>query len=180
MYSVDFTALVELASGREAVPADAMSANPPRSLPFNNALDLAEFQSVHEIVTGMSDDGVVVWDKFDIAPFAALMPSIATLDQFKTDAGEDDYIYRFVGQNLETIAKRSLRKTSLREVLHGKNRDAILQEYGATLTGRVPRASTGNVDISDLVWVRYLRFLYPVRTKTGVDRLLLFMLFAAP
>lgn len=180
MYSVDFTALVELASGQEAVPSDAMSANPPRSLAFNNALELAEFQSVHELVSGMSTEGVVDWDQFDIGPFGALMPSIATLDHFKTDLGEDDYVYRYVGQNLETIAKRSLRHVSLRQVLVGKSRDAILTEYGDTLAGRVPRASTGNVDVSDMVWVRYLRFLYPVRTKTGIDRLLLFMLFAAP
>lgn len=180
MYSVDFTALVELASGREAVPSDAMSANPPRSIPFNDALELAKFQSIHELVTSMSTGGVVDWQKFDIAPFATMMPSIATLDYFKTDQGLDDYIYRYVGQNLETIAKRSLRAVSLRQVLVGKSRDAILREYGDTLAGRVPRASTGNVDVSDLVWVRYLRFLYPVRTKTGVDRLLLFMLFSAP
>ena len=58
------------------------------------------------------------------------------------------------------------------------SRKDILAEYEQTLREGRPSASTGMVDISDLTWLRYLRFLYPVRRGAATDRLLCFMLFA--
>lgn len=180
MYTVGFETLIRLAPGSEKLPLDAMSGNPPASVSYHDALRLADFQDVDRSLSAMSQDGVLDWDRFDISPFARLMPSMAVLDRLVRDDGLPDFRYGFVGENICAIAKRNLRGVCLRDVLVGESRDRILAEYEATVDGTVPRASTGNVTISDLHWVRYLRFLYPVRTETGIDRVLLFMLFAAP
>ncbi|NMM44622.1 hypothetical protein HH303_09025 [Rhodospirillaceae bacterium KN72] len=177
MFSADLNFIVARDSDPTKIPADAMSRKMPVSLDFQEAMTLGGFTKAHETVMAMADDGVVDWSRFDITSFAYWMPAIATLDRIETEAGEPDFVYRFVGESINTIAKRSLRGISLRQVLVGPAMNWILTEYETTLKEGHPRASTGQVTISDMNWVRYLRFLYPVRTATGVDRILLFMLY---
>ncbi len=180
MYTVSFEDLANHQAGPDGVPADAMSANAPRSVPFEEAVALADMEDADARLRTMSDGGILNWSRFDIQPFARLMPSIAYLDKVDREGGIIDFRYGFVGENINAIAKRNLRGICLRDVLVGEKAEAIIQEYATTLEERVPRASSGNVSISDLTWVRYLRFLYPTRTETGLDRVFLIMLFAAP
>lgn len=177
MYSVDLNSLIELAAGKEAIPADAMSGRAPAQLPLDDALAKADFQEAHALVTDMSLDGVVSWERFDIVPFGRFMPSMATLDRQVSPMGAIDFVYAYVGQSIESIAQQSLRKLSLRQVLVGEKKETIIAEYDRTLIDAEPRATEGRLAVSDETWVRYLRFLYPVRTETGLDRVLLFMLF---
>lgn len=179
MYSVDLNALIDRASGQEAVPADAMSGGAPISIPFAEALAKADFREAHELVTDMSVDGILNWERFDIIPFGRFMTSMATLDRIETPVGQIDFRYGYVGLSIESIAQESLRKKTLREVLVGDKKEAIIAEYDQTLTDRHPRATEGRVKVSNESWARYLRFLYPARTETGIDKVLLFMLFDA-
>jgi len=155
-----------------------MSSNRPRNIPFDDAVDLADIGQADATLREVSTDGVLDWDRFDIVPFAALLPSIAVLDREEREDGLIDFRCRFVGENINAIAQQSLRGLLVRDFLIGNQAEEIVEEYAATLRDAVPRASTGNVSTSDMTRVRYLRFLYPVRTKTGIDRVLLIMLFA--
>lgn len=151
----------------------------PQAVDFAEALELGAFHDVHARLTEISDGGVVDWDRFDIADFVPYITSIATFERIETPDGEIDFIYKVAGENINRVAKRNLRGCTLREVLIGPNRDVILTEYMQTLAERRPSASRGSVDISDLTWVHYLRFLYPVRRHGEVGYLLNFMLFAS-
>lgn len=176
MYSVDFESIVAQSVGN-ALPGDAMSANSFGSLDIEDAVREAGIGTYHDKLVALAGPrGAIDWSRFDIVELAPLMPSIATLD-YSITRDDPDFTYRFVGESINAIAKRNLRGLGLRDVLVGKNRDSIIAEYGAALKGGRPRASAGKVVISELTWVRYLRFLYPVRTDTGVDRVLLIMLF---
>lgn len=151
----------------------------PQAVDFAKALELGAFHDTHAQLAAISEDGVVDWDRFDIADFVPYITSIATFEQTETPDGEIDFIYRVAGENINRVAKRNLRGCTLREVLIGPNRNVILTEYIQTLAERRPSASRGSVDISDLTWVHYLRFLYPVRRHGAVRHLLNFMLFAS-
>ena len=177
MFSPNLNFIVERDSDAARRPTESMSGRLSSSLPFGEAIRLGAFDTAHAAVQSVSTDGVVDWDQFDITPFGRWMPALATLDRVDTEDGEVDFIYRFVGESINTVAKRSLRGASLRQILNGPVMDWILQEYNTTLVDRAFRASTGTVTISDMTWMRYLRFLYPVKTGSGVNRILLFMLY---
>ena len=162
-----------------ARPGEGLTPRRSQRLDFDEALALGRFQDVHDRLTAISQDGTVDWARFDITEFGSYMPSLATFDRIATPEGEADYLYGFAGENLNRVAKRSLRGLKLRDVLTGPSRDGILAEYAQTLSEGRPSASTGMVDISDLFWLRYLRFLYPVRRGGETNRLLCFMLFAS-
>ncbi|MEX0923231.1 MAG: hypothetical protein WDZ84_10680 [Rhodovibrionaceae bacterium] len=159
--------------------AAGLQAEQPRRLVFEEALELGSFGEVHRRLTACSERGAVVWESFDITEFGSYMPSMATFDALESAEGAPDFVYRFCGENINRVAKRPLRGRLLSEVLTGPSRAAILAEYRQTLAEAKPSASTDTVDISDMFWVRYLRFLYPVRRDGKVDRLLNFMLFAS-
>lgn len=146
---------------------------------FADALDLGGFHPVHAQLEAVSEDGVIDWARFDITAFGKYMPSMATFDAIEGDGGALDFRYGFCGDNINRVAKRPLRGRKLSEVLTGASRDDILAEYAAVLREEAPSASSGTVDISDMTWVRYLRFLYPARRNGEVSRLLAFMLFAS-
>jgi hypothetical protein len=152
---------------------------PPQAVELEEALKLGAFHDAHGRLTAISEDGVVDWDRFDVSDFVPYIASIATFERVDTAAGEPDFIYGVVGENIKRVAKRDLRGRSLREALIGPNRDLILSEYVRTLAERKPCASRGTVDISDMFWVHYLRFLYPVRRRGELRHLLCFVLFAS-
>lgn len=178
-YSVNLRSLGAKAPRPTPRPGEGVATKQPQRIDFAEALELGSFHAVHGKLMETSEAGVVDWERFDIAEVAGYMPSMATFDCVETPEGEADFRYGFAGENLNRVAKRSLRGLSLRAVLTGPSRDAILDEYTQTLAEQAPSASTGMVDISDMFWIRYLRFLYPVRRNGEVDRLLCFMLFAS-
>jgi len=87
MYSADFIPLVNPATGEDGIPNDAMSSNRPRNIPFDDAVDLADIGQADATLREVSTDGVLDWDRFDIVPFAALLPSIAILDREEREDG---------------------------------------------------------------------------------------------
>lgn len=151
----------------------------PQAVEFAEALELGAFHDAHARLTEISEKGVVDWDRFDISDFVPYIGSIATFERIDTPEGEPDFVYGVAGENIKRVAKRELRGQSLREVLVGPSRRVILDEYVQTLAEGKPRASRGSVDISDMFWVHYLRFLYPVRRRGELRHLLCFMLFAS-
>lgn len=178
MYTANFHGLTRLLKGREVRASEATSGGQTRTLDFASAIELAELTFVNNRLDEISQDGVIDWSGFDILDFARLMPSIAILNQVQRDDGSRDFRYGFVGENINAIARMNLRGAFLGDVLTGVSRDQIIDEYMAAITERTPRASGGNVTISDMYWLSYLRFLYPAQTENGVDRVLLIMLFS--
>lgn len=174
---LNFQSLSSFAKGRTVVD-DAMSRRPPRSINLEEALDIADMRGPHEKLMAISTDGIVDWEKFDITDFAVMMPSIAILDSVLDENGGQDFQYGYVGESINEIAQRPLKGVRLGEVLVGDAKDRIIDEYAVTLKGGVPRASAGRVTISDMDWVQYMRFLYPVRRNGQVNRVLLIMLYA--
>ena len=132
----------------------------------------------HEKLMSIATDSIIDWEKFDITEFAAMMPSIALLDSVLDENGNQDFQYGYVGESINEIAQRPLKGLRLGEVLIGEAKDKIIDEYAATLQGGVPRASAGRVTISELDWIQYMRFLYPVRRNGKVNRVMLFMLYS--
>lgn len=151
----------------------------PQAVDLEEALELGAFHDAHARLTAISENGVVDWDRFDISDFVPYIGSIATFERVDTPEGEPDFVYGVAGENIKRVAKRELRGHSLRDVLIGPSRNVILAEYVQTLAEGKPRASRGTVDISDMFWVHYLRFLYPVRRRGELRHLLCFMLFAS-
>jgi len=174
---LSFKSLSSFAKGRPVVE-DAMSRRPPTSIDLDEALDIAEMRPQHDTLMGIADDGIVDWSRFDITDFGVMMPSIAILDRTVDGDGNPDFQYGYVGESINEIAQKPLRGLCLSEVLVGEAKQKIIAEYDATLNGAKPRASFGRVTISDMDWVHYMRFLYPVRRNGAVDRVLLFMLYA--
>ncbi len=180
MYTVDFSALAALLDDGDAASDMETMVRNHRPVTFAEAIGLARFHQPHEALTAISTGGVIDWDLFDISDFARFMPSMGTLDLTPVPSGDPDFTYRFVGESINAMARRNLRGVRLRDILASRTRDTIITEYVRTLQSGTPRASAGIVDISDLTWMRYLRFLYPVRTRSGQNRILLFMLFSGP
>ncbi|WP_425403086.1 hypothetical protein [Hwanghaeella sp.] len=175
---LNYQSLSSFAKGRPLV-GDAISRWPPQPIDFSEALDVADMKAEHRKLAAISEGGVVCWEKFDIVDFGAMMPSIALLDCVSGENGERDFQYGYVGESINEIAQRPLRGIRLGDVLVGEAKQQIIEEYTAAIDGREPRASIGQVTISDdLDWVHYMRFLYPVRRDGEVNRVLLFMLFA--
>lgn len=174
---LNFQSISSFAKGR-AVAGDAMSRHPPQGIDLGEALTAADMHEQHQKLTEISTNGVVDWEKFDITDFGVMMPSIAILDSVSDENGEMDFRYGYVGESINEIAQRPLRGLCLGEVLVGDAKATIIEEYTATLKSAEPRASFGQVTISDMDWVHYMRFLYPVRKDGEVNRILLIMLFA--
>ena len=173
----NFQSLSSFAKGRSLVD-DAMSRRPPRTIDLEEALEAADMKEQHKKLMELAVDGVVDWDKFDIVEFGPMMPSIALLDSVTDENGNQDFQYGYVGESINEIAQRPLRGLKLGDVLVGEAKDKIIAEYAAALNGNEPRVSVGQVTISDLDWVHYMRFLYPVRRNGEVNRILLIMLFS--
>ncbi len=174
------TALESLLGRGVTIPPDALSGQVSDPVDFERAVETAGFGGIHAYLTGLEEAGAVVWEDFEIARVASVMPSMAYLDREVDADGTVDFRYRFVGEELNLIARRSLRGQRLGEVLVGDHRRQILDEYEAAIAGPALRASAGRVVISDMRWMHYLRLLYPVRVGGTVSRLLLFMLFSRP
>ena len=171
--------LLRLQQDHADLPNDPLSRDVVHRIDFASAIKAADLGATHGKLEAISDDGVVDWSRFDITDFARLMPSLAILDR-KTEGGDEvDFTYGYVGETINTIARRSLRGLRLRDVFRGKACDDVIREYCEVLDQRHPHASTGRVVISDMDWMHYLRLLYPVRHKGTVERILLIMLFAA-
>jgi hypothetical protein len=173
----NFQSLSSFAQGRALVD-DAVSRRPPRTIDLEEALEVADIKEQHKKLMELAVDGVVEWDKFDIVEFGPMMPSIALLDSVTDENGNLDFQYGYVGESINEIAQRPLRGLKLGDVLVGEAKDKIIAEYAAALNGNEPRVSVGQVTISDLDWVHYMRFLYPVRRNGEVNRILLIMLFS--
>lgn len=174
---LNFQSLSSFAMGRPLAD-DAMSRRPPESIDFEKALEIATMGNHHRKLMESADQGVIDWNKFDIIDFGPIMPSIALLDCVTDENGNPDFQYGYVGESINEIAQRPLRGLRLGEVLVGKAKETIIAEYTATLNSGQPRASVGQVTISELDWVHYLRFLYPVRREGEVNRILLIMLYS--
>jgi len=174
---LNFQSLSSFAKG-QALVDDAMSRRPPRSIDLEDALEIADMRDHHSKLMETAVDGVVDWDTFDIVEFGPLMPSIALLDSVIDENGDQDFQYGYVGGSINEIAQRPLRGLKLGDVLVGEAKDKIIAEYAAALEGGRPRASVGRVTISDMDWVHYMRFLYPVRRDGAVNRILLVMLYS--
>lgn len=163
----------------DGAPADAVSRGETRAVPFAEAVQAAGLQETTAALAEISTEGVIDWRRFDVTRFGSLMPSLATLDRIESEDGGVDFRYRFCGETIEEVAQRKLRGARLSDILVGSARTSILAEYDACLRGRTPRASAGQVVISEMTWLRYLRVLHPAATDgTTPDRLLLIMLFA--
>ncbi len=178
-FLVNLQSLRVLGTTVPGLPRAGVETKRSQRLDFEDALELGDFRPVHERLQACSRRGVIDWKRFDITEFGAYMPSMATFKRVETAEGEIDFVYGYSGENINRVAKRPLRGLSLREVLTGPSRAEILAEYTETLAGETPSASTGSVDISDMYWVRYLRFIYPVLRNGEVGHLLIFMLFAS-
>lgn len=174
---LSYRSLSSFAQGKP-VAANAVSGQAPSSVDLQEALEMADMKEQHDKLMRIAEDGVVDWGRFDIIEFASLMPSIAILDRVETAQGEPDFQYGYVGESINEIAQKPLKGLTLGEVLVGEAKDTIIAEYQAALGSAGPRASVGRVVISDLDWVHYMRFLYPVRRNGEVDRILLIMLYA--
>lgn len=173
----NFQSLSSFAKGRSLVN-DAMSRHAPKTINLEEALEVADMKDQHKKLMELAVDGVVDWDKFDIVEFGPMMPSIALLDSVTDENGNQDFQYGYVGESINEIAQRPLRGLKLGDVLVGEAKDKIIAEYATALNGNEPRVSVGQVTISDLDWVHYMRFLYPVRRNGDVNRILLIMLFS--
>ncbi|RVU36834.1 hypothetical protein EOI86_16865 [Hwanghaeella grinnelliae] len=174
---LNFQPLSSFTKGRALVD-DAMSRRPPRTIDLDEALDVAGMRDHHRKLMESAVDGVIEWDRFDIIDFGPIMPSIALLDSVTDEDGNQDFKYGYVGESINEIAQRPLRGLKLGDVLVGEAKEKIISEYAAALNGGHPRVSVGRVTISDLDWVQYMRFLYPVRRDGEVNRILLIMLFS--
>ncbi|MEQ8604593.1 MAG: hypothetical protein RIB45_14860 [Marivibrio sp.] len=164
---------------REGAPRDAVSRGETRAVPLADAVSAARLEEAAAELDALSSGGVIDWRRFDVTRFAALMPSLAYLDRMEGEDGAPDFVYRFVGETIQQVARRTLRGARISDILVGEARRSILDEYAACLDQRRPRASIGRVVVSDMTWLRYLRLLYPAATDgTTPDRLLLIMLFA--
>jgi hypothetical protein len=178
MYSSDFERVARAAGARGPLGDDAVSRIEPQDLEFETAVHLAGLSDHDRTLRNMMDaEEVIDWTRFDITRFAPLMPSMATLDRIGPHE-DADFVYRFVGESINSVAKRNLRGLRLSEILTGEGRDHILRTYRRTAAEARRHAGAGTVEVSDLTWVRYLRFLYPVRVGETVDRVLLIMLFS--
>lgn len=163
----------------DGAPADAVSRGETRAVSFAEAVQAAGLAEMERVLSEISTEGVIDWRRFDVTRFGSLMPSLATLDRIEGADGGVDFQYRFCGETIEEVAQRKLRGARLSDILVGSARTSILAEYDACLRDRTPRASAGQVVISDMTWLRYLRVLHPAATDgTTPDRLLLIMLFA--
>jgi hypothetical protein len=174
---LNFQSLSSFTKGRALVD-DAVSRRPPRSIELEEALEIADMRDQHCKLMETAVDGVVDWDKFDIVEFGPMMPSIALLDSVIDENGNQDFQYGYVGESINEIAQRPLRGLKLGDVLVGEAKEKIITEYIAALDSGHPRVSVGQVTISDMDWVHYMRFLYPVRRDGEVNRILLIMLFS--
>lgn len=178
MYTTDFMRLARSAGAVTPPDDDAISRFEPQELDFETAVEMAGLRGHDDALRRIMDPtGAVIWEEFEIARFARLMPSLATLDRIGPPEAPD-FVYRFVGDSINAVAKRNLRGIRLSEILSGDGRIPILQAYRRTVVETRPHAGAGSVEVSDMTWVKYLRFLYPVRVSDAVDRVLLIMLFS--
>ena len=164
----------------ETAKASSISQGITEPEDLDTALAKSELSETHRRPMGFATDGILDWRTFDITDFGTLMPNLAVLDYLGGGADGPDFIYGFVGESINYIARQTLRGQRLSQALTGIARERIIAEYVACIDGRAVRASSGQVVISDLHWFRYRRFLYPMRTASGVDRVVLVMVFFKP
>lgn len=121
-------------------------------------------------------DDLVHWSRFDPTEFVSILPNLAYLDVVR-EGNSTDFVYRFVGENINEIAKTSLRGCRLSSVLPPSTREIILDEYTSTIENVAARASKGRVFVSDKTWLTYVRILFPVKVEAEISRILLLMTF---